>query len=53
MVCSWAQFGHSVFLFLVGKLAFGDMWLETFVEVEHACYRIDDGDSNQKQCDDS
>lgn len=50
---SRAQFCHPMLLLLAGEMALRDMWLKTFVKVEHARNRIDDGDCDQKQCDNS
>jgi len=47
-MCGRAHFGHSMLLFLIEHLAFRDMWLQTFVEVEYARNRIDDSNGDQE-----
>jgi len=47
-VCCRAHFGHCVLLFVVKNLSFSDMWLEAFIEIEHARNGIDDGNGDQE-----
>lgn len=46
-----AHLGHAVLLLLIRRFPSGDVGLQTLVEVDHAGYRVGNGEDDEDDCD--